>query len=59
MGIEDFLENVAPETEVLADIRAASKKAGTDKITTREIDAEIAAYRREKCLNAADQNRAG
>ncbi|HYV07853.1 MAG TPA: type II toxin-antitoxin system Phd/YefM family antitoxin [Blastocatellia bacterium] len=48
MGIEDFLENVAPETEVLADIRAASKKAGTDKITTREIDAEIAAYRREK-----------
>jgi prevent-host-death family protein len=48
MGIEDFLENVAPETEVLADIRAASKKAGTHKITTREIDAEIAAYRREK-----------
>lgn len=48
MGIEDFLENIAPEAEVLADIRAASKKAGTDKITMREIDAEIAAYRREK-----------
>jgi len=48
MGIEDFLENIAPEAEVLAGIRAASKKAGTDKITMREIDAEIAAYRREK-----------
>jgi len=47
MGIEDFLENVAPEAEVLAGIRA-SKKAGTDKITMREIDAEIPGYRREK-----------
>jgi hypothetical protein len=33
---------------VLAAIRAASKESGTDKITMREIDQEIAAYRREK-----------
>ena len=50
MGIEDFLANVAPEPGVLAAIRAASKEAGTDKITMREIDQEIAAYRREKRL---------
>ena len=50
MGIEDFLENVAPEPEVLAAIRATSKQAGTDKITMREIDQEIRAYRREKRL---------
>lgn len=50
MGIEDFLANVAPEPGVLAAIRAASKELGTDKITIREIDREIAAYRREKRL---------
>jgi prevent-host-death family protein len=50
MGIEDFLANVAPEPGVLAAIRAASKELGTDKITMREIDREIAKYRREKRL---------
>ena len=50
MGIEDFLANIAPEPGVLAAIRAASKELGTDKITMREIDQEIAAYRREKRL---------
>jgi len=48
MGIEDFLRNIAPEAEVLAAIRAGSKQAGTDKISMREIDEEIAAYRRER-----------
>ncbi len=50
MGIEDFLANVAPEPGVLAAIRKASKESGTDKITMREIDQEIAAYRRERRL---------
>lgn len=40
------LEQEAPEW--LKSIWAASKKAGLDKMTTREIDAEIAATRREK-----------
>ncbi len=48
MGIEDFLQNIAPEPEVLAAVRTASKQAGTDKISMREIDEEIAAYRRER-----------
>ena len=48
MGIEDFLRNIAPAAEVLASIRVASKQAGTDKISIREIDEEIAAYRRER-----------
>ncbi len=50
MGIEDFLRNVAPEPGVLAAIRAASEQAGTDKISMREIDEEISAYRRERRL---------
>ncbi len=48
MGIDDFLENMAPEPEVLAAIRAEAKRKGTDKLTMREIDREIATYRREK-----------
>ena len=50
MGIEDFLRNIAPEPKVLAAIRAVSPQAGTDKITMREIDEEIKAYRRERRL---------
>ena len=50
MGIKDFLKNVAPEPEVLAAIRAEAKRKGKDKLPMREIDREIAAYRREKKL---------
>ncbi len=48
MGVDDFLKNVAPEPEVLAAIRAESKRKGTDDLTMREIGREIVAYRREK-----------
>ena len=50
MGIKDFLKNVAPEPEVLAAIRAEAKRKGTNKLSMREIDREISAYRREKKL---------
>jgi hypothetical protein len=48
MGIEDFLTTIAPEPEVLARIRAASRKNGTSSLSTAAIDREIAAHRREK-----------
>ncbi len=48
MGIDDFLNTIAPEPEVLAAIRADSVKNGTDKLTMAEIDREIAAYRQER-----------
>lgn len=50
MGIKDFLRTIAPEPEVLGAIRAASKRRGTSLMTMREIDREIAAYRRERTL---------
>jgi prevent-host-death family protein len=48
MGIQDFLDTVAPEPEVLTLIGETSKRKGTNKLTVREIDAEIAAVRRAK-----------
>lgn len=48
LGIDDFLRNIAPESDVLAAIRADSKRRGTDKLSMRAIDREIKAYRREK-----------
>ena len=48
IGIDDFLNNVAPESDILAAIRADAKRKGRDKISMRAIDREIKAYRREK-----------
>jgi hypothetical protein len=48
MGIEDFIKTIAPEPAVLSAIRADSRRKGTNRLTMRQIDAEIAAYRREQ-----------
>src|SRR5713101_7230602 len=50
MGIRDFLKTIAPEKPVLAAIRAAARKDGKNKVSMREIDREIRAYRRERSL---------
>jgi prevent-host-death family protein len=50
MSIKDFLKTIAPEKKVMAAIRAASRKKGTDKLSMREINREIRAYRRERSL---------
>lgn len=57
LGVEDFLKTIAPETRVLASIRADSKKNRTDKLTMREIDREIAAFRKERTLKNAKPKR--
>ena len=57
MGINDFLTTIAPETEVMAAIRAASKRNGTEKMSMREINREIAAYRKERRLTNAGTKR--
>ena len=48
MGIKDFLKNIAPEPEILAAIRRTAKRRKTSNLTVREIDQEVAAYRREQ-----------
>jgi prevent-host-death family protein len=50
MGIKDFLRTIAPETKVLAAIRTEAKQKGKNKLTARQIDREIRAYRKERSL---------
>jgi len=50
MGIKDFLRTIAPEKKILAAIRADARKKGKDKLSLREINREIRAYRRERSL---------
>ena len=57
MGIKDFLATIAPEPEVLRAIRAGAKRNKTSRLTSRQIDREISAYRRERKLRNATSKR--
>jgi hypothetical protein len=50
MGVKDFIKTVAPEKKVLATMRAASRKNDTNKLSLRDINREMSAYRREQSL---------
>lgn len=47
MSIKDYVDTIAPAPKWLADMQAASKRRGTDKLTMRQIDAGIAKARRQ------------
>jgi len=57
MGVQDFLKTIAPEPAVLAAIRAESAKNKTGKLSMKQIDREIAAYRKERRLKNAPSKR--
>ena len=48
MGIRDYIKTIAPAPEWLQAIRAEAKRKGSDQMTMRQINAEIAAYRRQQ-----------
>ncbi len=48
MSVDDYLQTIAPEDIALKNIRDEAKRTGLDKLTMEDVDAEIAAYRREK-----------
>ena len=48
LSIHDYLKLAAPEPEVLRIIGEESKRNGTHKMTQRQIDQEIKAYRAQK-----------
>ena len=48
LSIRDYVKLAAPEPEVLRIIGEQSKRNGTNKITPRQIDQEIKAYRAQK-----------
>jgi len=48
MSIKDYVDTIAPAPKWLAEIQAASKRRGTDKLTMRQIDSVIAKVRRQR-----------
>ena len=48
LGVEDYLRNIVKKNELLAEIQMGAEKAGLNKMTGREIEAEINSYRRSK-----------
>src|SRR5579862_734829 len=50
MGIKDFLSTIAPEKKVMSALRASARKNGRNKLSLRQINREIRAYRRDRSL---------
>ena len=50
MGVKDFIDTIAPEPEVLRLIGEEAKRKGKNKLSMRQIDAEIRAVRQAKRL---------
>lgn len=48
LGVEDYLRNVVKKNDLLAEVQLSAQKAGLDKLTGGQIDAEIRSYRRTK-----------
>ena len=47
-SVIDFVRALAPAPDWLKDLQAHAKRKGLDKLTMDDIDAEIAAARRER-----------
>lgn len=45
LSVEDYLRNIVKQPEVLIRLQKQARKAGTDKLTLEDIDAEIKAFR--------------
>ena len=48
LSVADFVKTLAPAPDWLKDIQDDAKRQGLDRLTMAEIDAEIAAARRER-----------
>ena len=45
LSVEDYLKNIIKQPKSLTKLQEQAKKAGTNKLTLEEIDAEIKAFR--------------
>ena len=48
LSVTDFVKTLAPAPDWLKDIQSNAKRRGLDKLTMDDIDAEIAATRRDR-----------
>ena len=45
LSVEDYLRNIVKQPDVLTKLQKQAKRAGTNKLSIEEIDAEIKAFR--------------
>jgi len=45
LSVDDYLRNIVKQPEALTKLQKQAKKAGTDKLSLEDIDAEIKAFR--------------
>jgi prevent-host-death family protein len=48
MSVKDYIDHIAPTPDSLRNVIAEAKRNGLNKLSMRQIDAEIAAARRER-----------
>jgi PHD/YefM family antitoxin component YafN of YafNO toxin-antitoxin module len=48
MSVKDYIDHIAPTPDPLKKMTAEAKRKGLNKLSMRQIDAEIAAARRER-----------
>ena len=46
LSVEDYLRNIVKQPDVLTKLQKQAKKAGTNKLSLDDIDAEIKAFRK-------------
>ena len=46
LSVEDYLKNIVKQPDVLTKLQEQAKKAGTNKLSLEDIDAEIKAFRK-------------
>src|SRR5580698_8459330 len=54
LSVADYVKTFAPAPDWLKDLQNHAKRKGLDQLTMEEIDAEIAASRRERRLRKAN-----
>jgi len=47
LGVDDFLQAIAPTPEALATLHAQARRSGASRLSLEDIEAEIAAARAE------------
>jgi len=46
LSVQDYMKNLLKQPDILTRVQLSAKKAGIDKMSDKDINAEIAAYRK-------------
>lgn len=55
--VREYVRQIAPAPPVLQAIREEARKNGSDKLTMKQIDAEVAAVRRQQARKTRKQSK--